>query len=169
MPVDADRSIPILRAASDAVAAARSVDAALDALVTALRPHFPISRVSLRVLDPIEDRLEIRGIWSDADTAVGVGVSIPIGSTSFLELERAGRSVLGRAEALDDPAPLLDQVLVDEGLRSWVVIPLHRGRATVGLLTMSSREPGAFADADRIFFDDLGGAVEEPVLRTAGI
>jgi hypothetical protein len=167
MPVDADRSIPILRAASGAVASARSVEAALDGLVTALRPHFPISRVSLRVLDPVEDRLEIRGIWSDAETAVGVGVSIPIASTSFQEVERAGRSVIGRAGSFEEPAPLLDQVLIDEGLRSWVVIPLRRDRTTLGALTVSSRDAGAFSDADLPFFDDLGIVVQSPLLRAA--
>lgn len=167
MAVDADRNTSLLRAANDAVASRRTVGGALGALARSLRGRFPITRVSLRVLDPDGARLSIRGVWSESATAVGRGVSIPTASTSFLDLERAGRSLLYRWDDLPDPPALLDQVLFDEGLRAWVVVPVRRGTSIEGVLNLSSRDGDAFAASDLPFFDDIGSAIEDALLELA--
>jgi GAF domain-containing protein len=164
MSVDADRNTSILRAAKDAVRSRRTAPGALGALAACLSPHFPIARVSLRVVDPVRERLAMRGVWSEAETAVGAGVSIPTASTSFLDLERAARSLLYRWEDLPEPRGLLDQVMFDEGLRAWVVVPLRHGRTIVAVLNLSSRDPDAFTTSDLPFFDDLGLVVEDQLL-----
>ena len=168
MSLDADLRIALLRAARAAVSSPQAVPEALDALVTCLRPHFPISRVSLRVLDVAEDRLQICGVWSDGETAVRPGVTIPIAATSFLELEREGRSLLRRFDELRDRPSLLDQVLHDEGLQCWIVIPLRRGLEILGTLNLAGRSPDAFAEADLPFFDDLATEVGSSLLAIAG-
>jgi GAF domain-containing protein len=165
MPVGQDRSISLLRAARAAASSARAIPEGLRGLATCLRTDFPVCRLSLRELDPAEERLRVRGVWSDAETVVGVGVSIPITSTSFLDLERAGRSLLFRWEELPEPPQLLDQVLHDEGLRAWVVVPLRRSGAIVGTLNVSSRRPDAFGAEDLPFFDDLAAQIEGPLLQ----
>jgi hypothetical protein len=169
MSVDADLNTSLLRAAKDAVGSRRTAPAALGALAVCLAPHFPIGRVSLRVLDPAKERLSIRAVWSEGETAVGQGVSIAAASTSFLDLERAGRSLLYRWEDLPDPPSLLDQVMHDEGLRAWVVVPLRRGRTILAVLNLSSRQSDAFAASDLPFFDDLGLVIEDAVLERAGV
>jgi GAF domain-containing protein len=168
MSLDADRNTSLLRAAKDAVRSRRTAPGALGALAACLRPHFPIARVSLRVLDPVQERLAIRGVWSEGETAVGAGVSIPTAGTSFTELERAGRSLLLRWEDLAEPRGLLDQVMFDEGLRAWVVVPLRHGRTILAVLNLSSCDPDAFTSSDLPFFDDLGLVVEDALLDLSG-
>jgi hypothetical protein len=168
MSVDADRNTSMLRAAKDAVKSRRTAPGALGALAACLTGHFPIARVSLRALDPAQERLAIRGVWSEGETAVGPGVSIPTAGTSFLDLERAGRSLLFRWEDLPEPRGLLDQVMFDEGLRAWVVVPLRHGRTILAVLNISSRDPDAFSTSDLPFFDDLGLVVEDALLDLSG-
>src|SRR5438034_4236924 len=126
----------------DALATADTLDGALDALASILSHRFPLSRVSVRTYDPRADELEIVGVWSASPTHLGVGVRVPARSTSFAEVELRGSAVLGDSPVPGDP--LLDQIVRDEGNRSWVVMPLTRDRLVVGLVSVSSHEPETF-------------------------
>ena len=149
--------------ARDAVGAADTLDAALGMLASALSHRYPISRVSVRTYDPRTDELEIVGVWSATSTHLGVGVRVPARSTSFAEVELRGSTMLGDSPLPGDP--LLDQIVRDEGNRSWVVMPLTRDRLVVGLLSVSSHEPDTFTRQDLPFFDALSGAIAERLLE----
>jgi len=149
--------------ARDALAAADTLDEALATLASALAHRYPISRVSLRTYDPRTDELEIVGVWSVTATHLGVGVRVPARSTSFAEVELRGAALLGDSPVPGDP--LLDQIVRDEGNRSWVVMPVSRDRLVVGLLSVSSHEPGTFTRDDLPFFDALSGAIAERLLE----
>jgi putative methionine-R-sulfoxide reductase with GAF domain len=60
---------------------------------------------------------------------------------------------------------LVEQVMASEGVASWVTIPLHRLGRIVGLLSLSSLEPDAFAAKDVSFFEQLGLVVEERLVE----
>jgi hypothetical protein len=79
--------------------------------------------------------------------------------------ELRGGAVLGRAPG--NAEPLLDQLIRDEGNRSWVVMPLMRERLLAGLLSLSSKHADAFTDADLPFFDALADAIQERILDLA--
>jgi GAF domain-containing protein len=149
--------------ARDAVMAADTLDAALGMLASALSHRYPISRVSVRRHDPRTDELEIVGVWSANATHLGAGVRVPARSTSFAEVELRGASLVGDAPGPGDP--LLDQIVRDEGNRSWVITPMMRDRLVLGLLSVSSHERGTFTRDDLPFFDALGGAIAERLLE----
>ena len=150
----------------DAVATAGTLDAALASLASLLSTRYPVSRIGVRTYDAGSDELEIVGVWSANPTHLGVGVRVPARSTSFSEVETRGSAVLGNTPAVGDP--LLDQIVRDEGNRSWVVMPLTRDRLVVGLLSVSSQEPDAFTRDDLPFFDALADAIAERLLELAG-
>jgi len=149
--------------ARDALAAADTLDEALGTLASALAHRYPISRVSLRTYDPRTEELEIVGVWSATATQLGVGVRVPARSTSFAEVELRGSALLCDSPVAGDP--LLDQIVRDEGNRSWVVMPITRDRLVVGLLSVSSHEPDTFSRDDLPFFDALSGAIAERLLE----
>jgi transcriptional regulator with GAF, ATPase, and Fis domain len=149
--------------AQGALAAADTLDEALGTLASALSHRYPISRVSLRTYDPRTEELEIVGVWSASATHLGVGVRVPARSTSFAEVELRGAALLGDSPVPGDP--LLDQIVRDEGNRSWVVMPITRDRLVVGLLSVSSHEPDTFSSDDLPFFDALSGAISERLLE----
>jgi hypothetical protein len=88
---------------------------------------------------------------------------VPARSTSFAEVELRGAALLGDSPVPGDP--LLDQIVRDEGNRSWVVMPITRDRLVVGLLSVSSHEPDTFSSDDLPFFDALSGAISERLLE----
>ena len=168
MPIDAERRTYLLQEATSVAGSARSLPGVLEALASVLTDDVTLSRISLRTLDTAEGRLAVRGVWSSEPTAIGPGVSLPIGSTSFAQVERAGRSVRSKTEGAD-VQPLLDRVIHDEGNRTWVLVPLWREGAIVAILSLSSPDEAAFDDGDLGFFDGLGTAIQARVLELAGL
>ena len=156
---------PVVIDARDALAVAGSMEEALASLAAALSERYPISRISVRTYDPRSDELEIAGVWSAGPTHLGVGVRVPARSTSFAEAELRRSTLIGDAPMPGDP--LLDQIVRDEGNRSWLVMPLIRDRLVVGLLSVSSREPNTFTRDDLPFFDALAGAIGQRLLELA--
>jgi hypothetical protein len=152
----------IVAGARDSVAGCGTLDAALEMLASLLADRFRITRISVRIFDPQTDELEFVGVWSSEPTYLGAGVRMPARSTTFGEVELRGSSILGRPPA--KAGPLLDQLLRDEGTRSWVVMPLTRDRLVVGLLSAGSPLDDGFTEDDLPLFDALVVAVGDRLL-----
>ncbi len=166
---DIDDTDALFGGAIGAVSASDRLDDALSALASVFSPSIAVSRISVRTYDAVDEILVVDGLWTLAPTDVGVGTRLPARSTSFPEVERAGRAVVARwrePTAASDTS-LLDRVIRDEGHRSWVVIPLRRERLLAGLLTICTAEPDAFGASDLPFFDALGEAVADRLLALA--
>jgi GAF domain-containing protein len=157
-----ERIVVDVRGAVDACA---TLDAALEAVASLLTTRFRVSRVSVRTYDPATDEVVFVGVWSSEPTLLVAGVRMPARSTTFEQVELRGSSIVGHP--IKKEGPLLDQVLRDEGTRSWVVMPLTRDRILVGLLSVASPEADGFTEADLPFFDALVGAIGAEMLRLA--
>jgi putative methionine-R-sulfoxide reductase with GAF domain len=70
-------------------------------------------------------------------------------------------------ERPDEHPSLLDQILIDEGSRSWVLIPLREEGAPVGMLALTSRIPRAFCREDASIYAAVGKAIEQSLLDLA--
>ena len=151
--------------ARETVDASATLDAALEAVASILVGRFRVSRVSVRTYDPATDDVVFDGVWSSEPTLLVAGVRMPARSTTFAEVELRGSAILGHPTP--KTGPLLDQVLRDEGTRSWVVAPLTRDRILVGLLSVASPDADGLTEADLPFFDALAGGIGERVLRLA--
>lgn len=135
---------------------------ALAPLVQLLAPWFPVDRASLRRIDYPSSEVEVVAVWSrGGNPFVGPGWRLPMSSTSLPEVLRAGKPLIG-----DSPQSLLDQVLLgEEGIRSWVTMPIRAGELVVGLLSFSSTWDAAFRPSDTLTFDALRAAVESSLVR----
>jgi GAF domain-containing protein len=151
--------------ASDAVATPPTLELALEGLAMFLSHRYAINRISVRTRDHATDETEIVGVWTTEPTQLGPGVRMPARATSLAEVELRGGAVLGRGPG--NAEPLLDQLIRDEGNRSWVVMPLVRDRLLAGLLSVSSKHADAFTDADLPFFEALADAIQERILDLA--
>jgi GAF domain-containing protein len=121
-----------------------------------------VDRASLRVVDRSDDRLVIVGVWSIEGTVLSEGTRIPLDATSFPEVVRTGGPVI--FESPDRAPSLIDQIMLDEGLQSWAVIPLRDGGSIEALLALSAREPGTFTMEDGPELIALAEAIQEDVL-----
>jgi hypothetical protein len=153
--------------AAKAVATRTTLDEALGALGTLLSGRYRIGRISVRIYIPDTDELEFAGVWSPDPTLLVSGVRMPARSTTFAEVEAHGSAILGRPPA--KAGALLDQLLRDEGARSWVVMPLLRDRLLLGLLSIASPDVDGFSETDLPFFDALANGVRRRLLELASV
>lgn len=153
---------PADQAAREAVARASTATEALRGLATALRSRWPVDRASLRVVDRSDDRLVIVSVWSLEGTVLTEGTRIPLESTSFPDVVRTGGPVI--FESPERAPTLIDQILLDEGLQSWAVIPLREGGSIEALLALSAREPGTFRMGDGADLTALAETIQEGLL-----
>ena len=92
-----------------------------------------------------------------------LGVTMSRFASSLPEVERQGVALVFSGNR---PGPrFADQILHEEGVRSWVSVPLRREGTIVGLLSFSSREVGAFSQEEAAFFTKLGAAVDESLIE----
>src|SRR5437667_7497644 len=148
-------------------AVARSVDEWLARMVEGLRPHFPIDRATLRVVDPEDGEAVVVGQYVEHPTAIPVGTRVPYRATSFPRAVREQRPIMSVDEDQEFPLPLLDQILWEEGVRSWVSVPLWQGSRAAGLLSFSSAEQDTFSDRDRLLFENIGLLCQDVLLALA--
>jgi GAF domain-containing protein len=146
---------------------ARSLDRWLAQVVEGLRRHFPIDRATVRMIDPEDGEVVFVGQYVEQPTALPVGTRIPYRSTSLARVAREHGPIMSVDEEQEFPPPLLDQILWEEGVRCWVSVPLRRKNKTVGLLSFSSPDPGAFTDEDRLLFENIGLLCQDMLLALA--
>jgi len=146
--------------ASLAVEQASTLGEALSEIARILGEHRPIDRVSVRVLLPEGDLLEVAALWSRDRTALTPGMRMTALASSLPEVIKTGAPVV-----VEDSfkAGLAGTVLATEGISSWVTAPLNDGFRVRGLLSFSSKTSQAFRTSDRAFFGDFVAAVQMPL------
>jgi len=160
-----DESLPIDATLINRVQNCRTANQAMRELGEALRRlGWALDRASLRRVDPDEGSVELVGVWSRTETSMSPGTTMPIRSTSFEHVTREAKPVIHEPQP---HPPLLDHILEQEGIRSWITIPLWRGAMPVALLSLSSVEPEAFGPDDVPFFEALGVGLSDSLLGLA--
>lgn len=153
----------LLKDIGAAIDSAPTLSAALAEIAANLGAHIPaIHRVSVRLLEG--EHVRVAGVWSAQPTRIAEGVVLRAIATSLPELTPDRPVVIKTAHGGD---PALDEVLLSEGIWSWVSIALVHGGVVRGALSMSSGELHAFADDDGAFFRHLGAALEDRLFTLA--
>lgn len=112
-----------------------------------LREHLPCNRVAVAVVDPGGERLSIVAVRSDGPMVLGRGYSGPVTGSSLEPLLREGRTrvINDLEEHLRlKPESESTRLIVKEGMRSSLTLPLLIEGAPVGVMFFSSRQPGAY-------------------------
>ena len=158
--VNPRRSKHLITAARRAAGRADSLDDALQRLAAILREDFPgIVRVSLRAL-LTDGTVRVAGLWSEGPSRVGKGFIVRLLATSLPELRR-GEAV---AQRLNSRNPPLDDVLKEEGVWSWISMPVRDSGEIVAVLSFSSSDINEFGGGAEAFFTKLGRTIEGKLL-----
>jgi PAS domain S-box-containing protein len=136
-----------LREIDRAIVAARSPEEIATASLRHLQQLVPYRLAMVAVFDfethqarLIADMLEdgTRGPWT--------GRSFPTESFQSLETLRRGETRIAQDIFSPGPRPATDEDLLNEGLRSWMSVPLQYRGVLIGSLNFGSAAPGAFND-----------------------
>jgi EAL domain-containing protein (putative c-di-GMP-specific phosphodiesterase class I)/CheY-like chemotaxis protein len=163
--IPTSRMMQLLQASTAGVRRVQTVKAALTALGRVISSEFSLDRVSLGMLVP-RDQLRLVGVWSRVTSSLATGSLISAVATSFPEaLRRDGPICSSDVSAYPSFA---ERLVRDEGIQSWISLPIHRMDGAVsGLLSFSSKEPETFGEATLGLFAQLGHAVEAPLVALA--
>jgi GAF domain-containing protein len=152
----------------DHVLDAGTLQATLERIARAVGGLHPITRASVRIIDPEDpDNFILAGVWSSGPTNLTPGTRIPVRSTSFRDAWRHGGATLLEMSELDRPPTLLDDILRNEGVQSWVTLPLRDDDLLVGLLSLSSPDPGSFTKDSRVLFETIRESCEARLIELA--
>lgn len=155
---------PVVALVTRAVEASATIDEALAAIAEAVA-RFGLKRVSLRVYDAARDEVEVAGLWSDGPTLIEPGMRMRAAMTSFPELVAGDGPIVSDADK--DPATVLDQLVRDEGIVSWISLPLRDRGTIAGILSLSSSSAHAFGPDDVSSLSAVAAAIEERLLALA--
>jgi signal transduction histidine kinase/ActR/RegA family two-component response regulator len=123
-------------------------DAALQAIVTQVPRAVPCQRLTLASYNSDDYTFIVRALWlSEGETKLDVGSVASIGDTEAGVALRTGR--LHYVPDLAQSQYLLSQMLLAEGLRSAVHVPIMAPEGCLGMLSLSRGEPRAFSAYDR--------------------
>ncbi|MFA6030451.1 MAG: GAF domain-containing sensor histidine kinase [Elusimicrobiota bacterium] len=133
------------------VGAGRSLEETMTFVWKETAALLPRDRIGLAFLD--EDGARVVSRWEHADyplVALRLGYSAGLAGSSLAPILETGRARV--IADLEDylrrrPDSISTRLLLKEGVRSNLTLPLLVGERSVGFLFLSSRRPGAFDDA----------------------
>ena len=141
------RRVDLLEAANRcarALASSLELEQAFSAFIRELRGLIPTNRTSIVLVEG--DRAEVM-----ATAGRGAGTIFPPGSARKIEGSVLAEVLDGRLvyrEDIDPPRYPEEHDLLALGLRSRVLVPLHLGARTIGMLALVRDEPRAFTDEE---------------------
>jgi formate hydrogenlyase transcriptional activator len=129
------------------------------ALAQALRRVVPFERTAIFLHDPDKDVLKLFILESELRSSYfAVGLEMAPGEShvgvAFQRRQPLLRHDLGRERQY--PA---EDLAYDDGVRSYVIVPLMARGACVGVLAVASTTPGQYSDTDVGFLQEVAGQV----------
>jgi hypothetical protein len=161
----ASERLGLSAAVDDALSRARDVHDAVEQIARTLRgASLAIDRVSVRELSDDGASVTVVALWTSGKATIDVGTTMSALSTSVPEILKTGLPAIGNV----DDRKLLESVLLDEGIRSWVTLPITDGARLRAILSLSSRRIDAFDPNDVQEFADLAAAIEGRIVQMLG-
>lgn len=145
----------ILSRISHALEEATGPQQVLEALLAELRACYPLDRAAIRRID--DTMLEIIAVWSTAPTSLGIGTRMSVASSSLPAILTTGRPVVA---SVRDPGGFLHELVLSEGIASYVTLPLRVNGVVRGLISFSSGLPDTFKPDELPFLERVAEAVE---------
>ncbi len=140
---------------------------ALPKLISRVRDTVPIDFGLVVAIDAERETLSVVALYSDAGTSGG---DMRVAQTLGIEYQPAEeelwlREGIIRNDLKDQGLPPLEKLLYNEGIRSYVSVPLHAGKNLIGGAHFGSLRPYALNRGHLILFRDIAGALAGALVR----
>lgn len=167
--VQSDSMLELLRDLTEAINAGKNLDEILDTVYERLRSHIPYDRIGVALVDAVRNRLVLVAVRTQGPTALRVGYTGPIQGSTLERILTTGRPrILNDLEEYlrEKPESASTRLMIQEGMRSSLTLPLIvRGRP-VGVMFFSSRAPGVYRDEHVGFLRLISGHLAITVEKT---
>ncbi len=139
-----NRRLRLLQQTDHAILSAHSLEEIAQAAIVRIHELVPCRRASVVVFDPGAGLGHIIGVYAPGATQPDVGSEVPLGIFGSLDDLRQGKPhTIADIDhfAVEEPATRLRQ----QGIRSFVNIPLVARNELIGVLNLGSENTGAFS------------------------
>src|SRR2546425_471117 len=144
---------------NNAVISNLTQDALFHAIAQALRRVVVFDRTAVFLHDPERDVLRLFVLESSLSTSYfTVGLEMPSGESHVGRVFKTQRSLLRPDLAKERQYPMEDRALED-GVRSYVIVPLVVRSTAIGTLAVASVKPNQYSEADAEFLRDAAGQI----------
>jgi len=144
---------------NNAVISNLTQDALFHAIAQALRGVVAFDRTAVFLHDPERDVLRLFVLESSLSTSYfTVGLEMPSGESHVGRVFKTQRSLLRHDLAKERQCPMEDRALED-GVRSYVIVPLVVRSTAIGTLAVASVKPNQYSEADAEFLRDAAGQI----------
>jgi signal transduction histidine kinase len=126
-----------------ALSSSLDLDEAVNAFIRELRGLVPFDRMAIVLAEEGTAKI-IATAGEQADGAMSVGAEFDPANSLISDIIARGQTVYRRD--MSQPAYIEEERLLALGLRSRVAAPLLAGARTIGLISLSRREPNAFQE-----------------------
>jgi formate hydrogenlyase transcriptional activator len=134
-------------------------EALLNAICTALQRVLPVYRASLTLYDPQREKLRILAISPDWTTDYfRAGFEMDVNQSHTGWVVKQLRPLIRHDIETEGEYPI-EPRLLEEGIRSFCVVPLILGGKGIGTLNIGSDEKGRYTDADAEFLLQVANQV----------
>ncbi len=148
---------------SNAVTANLDRQALFDAIARAVREVIAFDRASLTLYDPGRDVLTVYALAGASGTwAFPVGAELPRVGTHLQTVLDERRPVVCRDLQAERRRPS-EELLLRDGLRSYVAAPLVAKDKVLGTLNVGSEAPDRYSDDDATFVGEIAGQIATAV------
>lgn len=128
-----------LREIDRAILEAQSPEEIAEAALIRLRRLIPCQQACVMLFDPPTSELEVLAVHMNGETQLGTGKRIPFEASRL-----AGTYIAGDLETLPSPGPL-EEMLLAEGIRDFLSVPLIAQGHPVGLLSVGAARSHSFS------------------------
>ena len=135
--------VAALHEIEETIASSLQWDEVLQKTAGAMRTLIPFDRISLALLDETREEFVVSSLETEAESKLGKGARIPAKDSRPGEACRTGRICIER-DVQEQPRYWEDGLLLSEGIRSCLVMPLRTKDGLVGTLNFGSRLPGQY-------------------------
>jgi diguanylate cyclase (GGDEF)-like protein/PAS domain S-box-containing protein len=141
------KEIKVLNNIARVISSSLQIEEVFDAFATEMEKLIAFDRLSVAFLDESGSYLRIFASGARTDSGWGMESLIPLVGTG------PGWVVLNERHFIHDdtkahPKFIEDQFLHEDGIRSYILLPLESRRRVVGTFGLGSRKPGTFSEKD---------------------
>ena len=150
----------VLLEINNAIIANLDRESLFEAIVQALRRVLPFDRASLALHDPERDVVRVSALAgrSLAKRFIPVGAEFPRQGSHLQAVLDQKKPLIERDLEKKHRVGLEDRLL-EEGIRSYVAVPLMVRRQAIGTLNVGSQAPGQYSEDDADFLEEVARQV----------
>jgi response regulator RpfG family c-di-GMP phosphodiesterase len=133
-----------------------------------LKKTIPFNRLSLAIIEEGTRTVATKLVHSDRTVVLGIGERYPLSESSLFDVAQRKDVLLIndlREYLSHHPESRSTIALLEEGMRSSLVLPLIINNITRGFLIFNSEEPGAFTEEHIVFMKSISGQISFSIQR----